>query len=119
MTDEDYEVTVGCAAVHPDQRGGQHVARSCSGVRVTHRPTGISVLCVDERSQFQNKAIAFEKLQELLAMRAQLAAQAPVIAAAEAWLDSPLNNYAVHRAQNNLFHAVRTLRAARERGGGR
>ena len=66
MTDPDLEITVGCAAVHPDQRGGQHVAMRCSGVRITHKPTGISVLSMDERSQHANKQKAMEMLREAL-----------------------------------------------------
>jgi protein subunit release factor A len=67
MGDDDFEVTTGCDAVHPDQRGGQHVAKQCTGVRIMHKPSGISVLSKDERSQHGNRVKAYERLRRLIA----------------------------------------------------
>ena len=39
------------------------------GVRVTHKPTGISVTCDVARSQHANRNQAFEKLSAILALR--------------------------------------------------
>ena len=47
--------------------GGQHQNRTESAVRVTHRPTGASVIARDERSQHRNKALAISRLKSLIA----------------------------------------------------
>lgn len=66
MREEDLEIIAGCKAAHPDRIGGQHVARSCSGVRVMHMPSGIGVTVTSERSQHGNKAKAIELLRILI-----------------------------------------------------
>ncbi|HVE86887.1 MAG TPA: peptide chain release factor-like protein [Myxococcales bacterium] len=47
--------------------GGQHRNKTESGVRLTHRPTEISVTATERRSQARNRSAALERLREALA----------------------------------------------------
>lgn len=58
----------GCDAVHPDRRGGQHVARPCFGVLALDETKGIGVMVSSERSQHGNKTRADELLDSLTGM---------------------------------------------------
>jgi ribosome-associated protein len=46
--------------------GGQHVNKTESALRLTHRPSGVVVVAQDSSSQHRNREIAFERLIERL-----------------------------------------------------
>lgn len=46
--------------------GGQSVNTSDSAVRLTHRPSGIVVVCREERSQLRNKRLCLGRLRARL-----------------------------------------------------
>ena len=42
--------------------GGQHKNKRFTAVKVIHSPTGVSAVAKEQRSQAQNKKVAFERL---------------------------------------------------------
>ena len=53
--------------------GGQHTNKTESGVRVTHRPTGLTAVAQEERSQHRNRSLALSRLHQrwLAALQSQ------------------------------------------------
>lgn len=81
-------------------KGGQHVNKTDSAVRITHVPTGIVVQCQNERSQFKNKAMALKVLKSKLYEKEKLAKTKVIEDAYEAKKEiawgSQIRSYVLH-----------------------
>jgi peptide chain release factor 2 len=80
--------------------GGQHVNKTDSAVRITHRPSGVVVQCQNERSQSANKDTAMKMLRAKLLEREEADRRAEIAAekgeAQDVNFGSQIRSYVLH-----------------------
>ena len=96
IDDEDLQVDTYRAS----GAGGQHVNKTDSAVRITHRPSGIVVQCQNERSQSANKDTAMKMLRAKLLEREEAKRREEIAAergeAQDVNFGSQIRSYVLH-----------------------
>ncbi len=117
--EDDIEIEIDPADLRVDVyrasgAGGQHVNRTESAVRITHKPSGIVVQCQNERSQHKNRAMAMKqlraKLYELEEQKRRSEAQALEEQKADVGWGSQIRSYVLDQSR------VKDLRTGVESG---
>lgn len=89
-------------------KGGQHVNKTESAVRITHVPSGIVVQCQNERSQLKNRSAAMKVLRARLWERARIEQEQKMAALAGEKKDigfgSQIRSYTLHPSQRVKDH---------------
>ena len=67
-SDDDLFAQCDFDAFRASGKGGQHINKTDSAVRLLHKPTGIVVMSQESRSQWQNRLRCLEKLREKVAV---------------------------------------------------
>ncbi|MGB0872312.1 MAG: peptide chain release factor 2 [Solirubrobacterales bacterium] len=105
LVDDDIDIEIDDSDLQIDTyrasgAGGQHVNKTDSAVRITHRPTGIVVQCQDERSQGANKNTAMKMLRaQIIALEEQKRAAEMSAEKGEAFdvnFGSQIRSYVMH-----------------------
>ena len=66
--DDDLFAQCDFEAFRASGKGGQHINKTDSAVRLLHHPTGIVVMSQESRSQWQNRLRCLEKLRKKVAV---------------------------------------------------
>jgi len=75
LTDAEFLKQCSLDAYTASGPGGQKRNRTYSAMRVTHKPTGLSVVAEESRSQHENRVRALRRLKILLALRLRVHAE--------------------------------------------
>jgi peptide chain release factor 2 len=111
--EEDVEVEIDEKELRIDTyraggKGGQHVNKTDSAVRITHLPTNIVVQCQNERSQLKNKNSAMKVLRARLYERRRAEREAQLAALVgdkrEIGFGSQIRSYILHPSQRVKDH---------------